>query len=131
YAGLLWTAEHAQDLGIDLTQISVAGVSAGGGLAAATALMARDRDGPKLQGQLLVCPMLDDRDQTLSTLQYADIGTWNRQSNQVGWTALLGSKRIGIEQPFFDTASHIIILFGNVAFNLIPLCSSASCRQAA
>ncbi|CAF3399728.1 unnamed protein product [Rotaria socialis] len=93
YAGLLWTAEHAQDLGIDLTQISVAGVSAGGGLAAATALMARDRHGPKLQGQLLVCPMLDDRDQTLSTLQYADIGTWNRQSNQVGWTALLGKKK--------------------------------------
>ncbi|CAF4187462.1 unnamed protein product, partial [Rotaria magnacalcarata] len=45
--------------------------------------------------------------------------------------AFTSSKKNGIEQPFFDTASHIIILFGNVAFNLIPLCSSASCRQAA
>jgi acetyl esterase/lipase len=93
YAGLLWTAAHAKDLGIDLSQLSVAGISAGGGLAAAIALMARDRNGPKLQGQLLHCPMLDDRDQTLSTRQYEGIGIWSRQSNLVGWTALLGDQR--------------------------------------
>lgn len=49
YVGLLWTAAHAQDLGIDIAQLSVAGVSAGGGLAAAMALMARDLCGPTLQ----------------------------------------------------------------------------------
>jgi hypothetical protein len=48
------------------------------------ALMARDRRGPKLQGQFLHCPTLDDRDQTLSTQQFESIGTWNRQSNITG-----------------------------------------------
>ncbi|CAF3080259.1 unnamed protein product [Rotaria sp. Silwood2] len=93
YAGLLWVAEHAQELGIDLAQLSVMGVSAGGGLAAAVALMARDRKGPALHGQLLVCPMLDDRDQTPSTHQFEGMGLWDRQSNLTGWTALLGDKR--------------------------------------
>jgi acetyl esterase/lipase len=93
YAGLLWTVAHAEELGIDLSQVSVAGASAGGGLAAAMALMARDRGGPKLQGQLLFCPMLDDRDETFSTGQYEGIGIWNRESNSFGWRALLGDKR--------------------------------------
>jgi acetyl esterase/lipase len=93
YAGLLWISEHAQDLGIDASQITVSGTSAGAGLAAAIALMARDRNGPKIQGQLLHCPMLDDRDQTVSTQQFDGIGIWDRQSNIVGWTALLGDKK--------------------------------------
>ncbi|CAF0761280.1 unnamed protein product [Adineta steineri] len=93
YAGLLWTASHAQDLGIDVSQLSVAGASAGGGLAAAMALMARDRGGPTLQGQLLFSPMLDDRDQTFSTHQFEGMGIWDRQSNLCGWTALLGDQK--------------------------------------
>jgi acetyl esterase/lipase len=93
YAGLLWTVAHAEELGIDLSQVSVAGASAGGGLAAAMALMARDRGGPKLQGQLLFCPMLDDRDQTFSTFQYEKMGRWDRPANLFAWTALLGDKR--------------------------------------
>ena len=93
YAGLLWTTAHAQDLGIDMSQLSVAGLSAGGGLAAAMALMTRDRGGPKLQGQLLFCPMLDDLDQTFSTYQYEGTGLWDRQSNLTGWTALLGNQK--------------------------------------
>jgi len=95
YAGLLWIAAHAPDLGIDVFQLSVAGISAGGGLAAAVALMARDRGGPTLHGQLLFCPMLDDRDQTLSTRQFEGMGMWDRQSNLFGWTALLGNQRGG------------------------------------
>ncbi len=51
YAGLVWTAEHADELGIDPARIVVAGASAGGGLAAAVALLARDRGGPALAGQ--------------------------------------------------------------------------------
>ncbi|OBI41690.1 alpha/beta hydrolase fold domain-containing protein [Mycobacterium colombiense] len=93
YAGLLWTAEHSAELGIDLDRLIVAGASAGGGLAAGVALLARDRNGPRLAGQALMCPMLDDRDQTPSTVQFEKAGIWVRSSNLVGWNALLGDRR--------------------------------------
>jgi acetyl esterase/lipase len=93
YAGLVWTAEHAGELGIDPRRIVIAGASAGGGLAAAVALLARDRGGPALFGQLLMCPMLDDRNDTFSSRQMTGLGVWDRSSNHVGWTALLGDAR--------------------------------------
>jgi acetyl esterase/lipase len=95
YAGLLWIVENAHAFGIDEEQIVLVGGSAGGGLAAAVALMARDRGGPGLAGQLLMCPMLDDRNDTASAHQMADLPMWNRQANEVGWTALLGAARGG------------------------------------
>ncbi|MGH9043956.1 MAG: alpha/beta hydrolase, partial [Acidimicrobiales bacterium] len=70
YAGLLWMAEHAQELGVDPDRMIVGGASAGGLLSASMALMARDMNGPALLGQLLVTPMLDDRNVTVSTHQY-------------------------------------------------------------
>ncbi|GHH18755.1 alpha/beta hydrolase [Streptomyces rubradiris] len=93
YAGLLWMADHAAELGIDPARIMIAGASAGGGLAAGTALLARDREGPELIGQVLIYPMLDDRDRTVSSGQFDGVGVWDRQSNRVGWTALLGERR--------------------------------------
>ena len=63
YAGLAWTVDHAAELGIDPARVIVGGGSAGGGLSAAVALLARDRGGPALIGQLLICPMLDDRNE--------------------------------------------------------------------
>src|SRR5579859_6301286 len=81
-------AGHAAELGIDPARIVIAGNSAGGGLAAATTLMARDNGGPALIGQLLSAPMLDDRDATLSTRQFDGPGPWNRGDNRFGWTAL-------------------------------------------
>jgi acetyl esterase/lipase len=54
YVGLVWTAEHASELGIDPSRLVIAGGSAGGGLAAGTALLARDRHGPHLAGQILM-----------------------------------------------------------------------------
>ena len=95
YAGLRWTAAHAAELGIDATRLVVGGGSAGGGLAAAVALLARDRGGPALAGQLLICPMLDDRNDTPSSRQMAGLGVWDRTANEVGWTALLGDARGG------------------------------------
>ncbi|GLW09686.1 esterase [Microtetraspora sp. NBRC 13810] len=95
YAGLTWTAEHAEELGIDPDRIVVGGTSAGGGLAAAIALLARDRGGPALIGQLLLCPMLDDRNDTPSALQMAGVGVWDHSANETGWTALLGDRRGG------------------------------------
>jgi acetyl esterase/lipase len=93
YAGLLWTNAHARELGIDPRRLLIAGPSAGGGLAAGVALMARDRGGPQLLAQMLMCPMLDDRNNTVSSYQIDGIGLWPRQSNITGWTALLGEAR--------------------------------------
>ncbi|MER7165425.1 alpha/beta hydrolase [Micromonospora sp. NPDC000207] len=93
YAGLLWTAEHAADLGLDPDRIVVSGNSAGGCLAAGLALTARDRHGPRLLGQMLQCPMLDDRCAAPSQLQLATAGLWDGTSNRYGWTALLGARR--------------------------------------
>lgn len=59
YAALLWVTEHSAALNIDASKISVGGGSAGGNLAAAVALMARDRSGPKIVSQLLEIPVTD------------------------------------------------------------------------
>lgn len=95
YAGLLWVAANTAELNIDPDRIVVAGPSGGGGLAAATALLARDRGGPALAGQMLPAPMLDDRNNTTSARQMAGRGVWDRTSNETGWTALLGDARGG------------------------------------
>lgn len=92
YAGLLWTAEHAADLGLDADRIVVAGTSAGGGLAAALSLSVRDKGGPRLVGQLLMCPMLDDRNDSASAHQMDGVDVWDRSWNGFGWKALLGSE---------------------------------------
>lgn len=92
YAGLAWTAEHADELAIDADRIVIMGGSAGGGLSAGVALLARDRGGPALAGQLLLCPMLDDSNTTVSSHQYAGLGTWTRESNLAGWSSLLGNE---------------------------------------
>jgi acetyl esterase/lipase len=95
YAGLTWTADHTAELGVDPGRLIIGGVSAGGGLAAAMVLLARDRGGPSLLAQLLICPMLDDRNETPSSYQMAGVGVWDRTANDVGWTALLGDARGG------------------------------------
>ncbi|MET7334164.1 alpha/beta hydrolase [Nonomuraea sp. NPDC005650] len=96
YAGLVWTAKAAEELGIDPARIAVGGASAGGGLAAATVLLARDRGGPDVAFQLLVCPMLDDRNLTPSSHEFTEAVVWDRSANLFGWTALLGD-RIGTD----------------------------------
>jgi len=95
YAGLVWTAAHAEALGIDSDRIVLVGSSAGGGLAAGTALLARDRGGPGLLGQILLSPMLDDRDATVSTQQIDGVGVADRDMTRFGWTAYLGDRRAG------------------------------------
>ncbi|CAM3929286.1 alpha/beta hydrolase [Nocardiopsis rhodophaea] len=93
YAGLLWTAAHAEEIGGEASGVIVAGSSAGGGLAAATTLLARDRGGPELLGQVLICPMLDDRNDTPSAHQMVGHDLWDRNANAIGWNALLGERR--------------------------------------
>lgn len=92
YAGLVWVAAHAAELGIDPDRLVIGGKSAGAGLAAALALLTRDRGGPTPIGQLLLCPMLDDRNDTFSSHQMAGVDTWDRTSNATAWQALLGDR---------------------------------------
>ncbi|SKA96307.1 Acetyl esterase/lipase [Agreia bicolorata] len=93
YAGLVWFADHADELGVDPGRIVIAGASAGGGLAAGVALKARDLGTPALAAQLLIYPMLDDRNETVSSHQVDGFGIWDRGSNDTGWDALLGARR--------------------------------------
>lgn len=93
YAGLVWAAAHAAELGFDPGRLVVAGGSAGAGVAAALALKARDVGGPALAGQLLMYPVLDDRNDTVSSRQIDGVGLWDRTSNETAWSASLGERR--------------------------------------
>ncbi|QGP81293.1 alpha/beta hydrolase fold domain-containing protein [Sphingobium sp. CAP-1] len=90
YAALCWLHREATALGVDAARIAVRGESAGGGLAAALCLLARDRGGPAIAHQNLIYPMLDDR--TCITRQPDHLGAfvWTPQANAFGWRALLG-----------------------------------------
>jgi acetyl esterase/lipase len=89
YAALRWVHAHAADLGIDPDRIGIQGTSAGGGLAAALALLARDRGELPLAFQILECPMIDDRLETASS-RIDRLQVWSRESNTYGWSAYLG-----------------------------------------
>jgi acetyl esterase len=85
YAAARWVAEHARDLGVDARRLAVAGDSAGGNLAAAVALMARDRGGPPLSFQVLIYPVTDA---AFDTPSYRDNGegyTLTRAGMQWYW----------------------------------------------
>ncbi|MBL7486582.1 alpha/beta hydrolase, partial [Frankia sp. AgW1.1] len=90
YAVLEWIAKAAGDLGIDPTRLAAHGVSAGGGLAAALALLTRDRGGPPLCFQFLGYPEVDDRLETGSTRRFVDTPLWNRPNAVISWNAYLG-----------------------------------------
>jgi len=89
YAGLRHLADNAEALQLKVGTGLLAGISAGGGLAAGVALMARDRGGPTVAGQLLIAPMLDDRGRTRSARQFPT-GMWNAVENELAWRSLLG-----------------------------------------
>ncbi len=90
YAALVWMKNEAISLGIDPDRIAVTGSSAGGGLSAAVALMARDRGGPQLCFQALGIPELDDRLDTPSMKAFTDTPLWNRPNAEMSWRCYLG-----------------------------------------
>lgn len=96
YAALVWLLAHAEELGVRHDRIVIAGASAGAGLAAGVALLARDRGLPQAAGLLLDYPMLDDRGLTASMRRFDGVGVWDRVSNETGWRALLGD-RVGTD----------------------------------
>ncbi|WP_327104814.1 alpha/beta hydrolase [Nonomuraea glycinis] len=92
YAGLVWTAKSAAELGIDPQRLAIYGGSAGGGLTIGTALLARDRGGPALSFMMPIYPMIDDRNETPSSHEVTDIGLWDRATNIEAWAWYLGGK---------------------------------------
>lgn len=95
YAGLRWFASSADELGVDRSRIAIGGGSAGGGLAAGLALVARDRAEVDVCFQMLVYPMLDDRNATRSSHAITDSRVWNRAANLAGWDAYLSGNAGG------------------------------------
>lgn len=94
YAGLQWVYDHAAELNIDPRRIAVGGSSAGGGLAAGVALMARDRKlSPPLAKQILVYPMIDARNVKSADPEMEKFLFWTLDSNITGWTAYLGGEK--------------------------------------
>jgi acetyl esterase/lipase len=85
YSALTWLASLPA---VDPTRVAIGGASAGGGLAAALALLARDRGGVTPTLQLLAYPMLDDRSGASPTNPHYRL--WSPKSNHFGWTAYLG-----------------------------------------
>jgi acetyl esterase len=95
YAGLVWMSDHADALGIDPQRIAIQGTSAGGGLCAALALLARDRAGPHIAFQFLSVPELDDRLTSGSMTEFIDTPLWNRPRAIFSWDCYLGPGRPG------------------------------------
>lgn len=88
YAGLKWLKENGAEIGVDTTRVGIGGPSGGGGLAAALALLVRDRGEFEIDYQLLIYPMIDDT-RTNVTAGW-DVPVWNTASNHFGWSAYLG-----------------------------------------
>jgi acetyl esterase/lipase len=91
YAGLTYLADHAASLGVDPKRIGVMGESAGGGLATAIAMLARDRNALAPAKQILIYAMLDDRN-TKTDPRLAPFAAWTYDDNVTGWRGLLGAR---------------------------------------
>ena len=92
YSSLQWMHDNASALHLDPARIAVYGASAGGGLSAATCLLARDRNGPAICFQYLGIPEVDDRLQTASMERFVDTPMWNRPNAELSWDLYLGEQ---------------------------------------
>lgn len=109
-AGLAWVVDNAAELGVDPACIGIGGVSAGGGLATATALRLRDEGGPPVRFQLLVYPMLDDRQITTSSGWNDPV--WPPVANAFGWSSYLGDAKGGPDVSGYAAAARASDLAG-------------------
>lgn len=85
FAALVWTNDHADELGIDRSRLAIGGASAGGGLAASLAIYNRDQGGPEICFQNLIYPMIDDRHDTPSGHEITHPLLWNRDISLWAW----------------------------------------------
>ena len=90
FSGATWLIANADELGIEPSRIAVMGDSGGGGPAAGAAILARDRRVP-LAKQILIYPMLDDRNTTPRAVP-SELLTWSYDNNYTGWVTLLGTE---------------------------------------
>jgi acetyl esterase/lipase len=95
YSALCWLFSNTEQLKVDGSRIGIGGISAGAGLAAGLALLARDQGEVLPIFQALLCPMIDDRSITPSSHSITDERVWNRNSNIKGWQAYLGPDMSG------------------------------------
>ncbi len=112
YAGLVWLKAEAGRLGVDATRIAIRGESAGGGLAAALAILARDRGGPAIVHQNLIYPMLDDRTCITRNAPHLGAFVWTPQANVFGWRSLLGRKPGAADVSPYEAAARVENLEG-------------------
>jgi acetyl esterase/lipase len=100
YAALTWLAGAVDEWSIDASRIAIGGASAGGGLAAALALLARDRSGPAICFQMPLYPMIDERNETPSSYEIVHPSVWNRANNAAAWRMYLGEHADGEVSPY-------------------------------
>jgi acetyl esterase/lipase len=112
YTALCWLANNASELGVESNRIAVMGESAGGGLAAAVALMARDRGGPALALQVLIYAMLDDRTVGPGPELPPEYLVFSYDDNRTGWDALLGAAYHGNDVPPYAAPARSTDLSG-------------------
>lgn len=134
YVALKWLHDNAAELGGDPERTLIWGASAGGGLAAGLGLVARERGGPNIAGQMLIYPMLDDRTATRDDIA-VPIGrhVWTQRWNRFAWSSYLGcepgsegvpplavparAERLeGLPSTFVATAALDLFLDENLAF---------------
>ena len=96
YAALTWLVGLPA---VDPRSVVIAGASAGGGLTAALALLARDRGEIDLAAQVLVYPMLDDRSSTAEGIDGSGHRLWTQTSNGYGWSSYLGDADPNVAVP--------------------------------
>jgi len=111
YLALEWTIAHADELGIDPNRLGLFGVSAGGGLAASLALLARDRGEVQVRFQMLESPMLDDRQRTHSS-NLEGLPIWSKEANAFGWRSYLGDLYGTPEVPIYAAPARADDLSG-------------------
>jgi acetyl esterase/lipase len=112
YAALTWLSAHSAELGVNTSRIAISGASAGGGLAAGLALLTRDRAEVDVAFQLLVYPMLDDRNIAPTTETVPDTFVWTRENNLMGWRAYLGREPGGADVSPYAAAARATDLHG-------------------
>ena len=92
YDTLRWITAESPALGIPADAVGVCGLSAGGGVAAAVALIARDKGGPTVAFQMLLSPALDDR-MNWPSCSFEDVPLLNRADTEAMWERYLGPER--------------------------------------
>jgi acetyl esterase/lipase len=109
YAGLRWLHAEAETLGCDPARIVIAGASAGGGLAAGLALMARDVGQIPIAAQILIYPMIDDRDATVSNREITYKKVWHREANVFGWSSYLADRYGTPDVPLYAAPARATV----------------------